>query len=330
MGGCRLDRCPGRSREYRRIVECATGSSYHARRRPTPARGSGDVLGLQMQLRAQALYAHVWSLGRVLRRPERPIVGHYERSSQLEAAKAGDTILAYQTDRNELVGIARVVGWKPDGKYKRLILRPVATIGVRVRPLKEMNPQVARIPALQPGPIRTLYHIDPADAKALVNSAGVRLKLGAQDSARLRQSGLGAGFGDSEQDRRVERAALRFVRREYERFGYSVRDVSPENRGYDLLCRRRGDEKHVEVKGARAEGQRFVITANELAAWEQDKRFVLALVVRALSKRPSVHYFPAGAGRNEFVFRPLAYIATRNPDRATRAKARNRQGRRFA
>lgn len=248
---------------------------------------------------------------------------------QLEAAKVGDTILAYQTDRNELVGIARVVNWKPEGQWKRLILRPVATIGVRVRRLKRLNPRVARIPALQPGPIRTLYRIDPVDAKALLDAAGARLKLDAADPARPSQSASGAGFGNAEQNRRVERAALRFVRREYERFGYSVRDVSSENRGYDLLCRRRGDEIHAEVKGARAEGHRFVITANELKAWERDKRFVLALVARALSKKPSVHYFPAAAGRSEFTFQPLAYIATRNPDRATRANARNGQERRF-
>ena len=85
---------------------------------------------------------------------------------ELANANKDDTILAYQTDRNELVGVARVVGWRPQGKYKRLILKPVRTIGVRVRPLKEANSTVARIPALQPGPIRTLYPISRADAAA--------------------------------------------------------------------------------------------------------------------------------------------------------------------
>lgn len=256
--------------------------------------------------------------------------GSTEVIPELAHAKVGDTILAYQTDRNELVGIARVVRWKREGGYKRLILKPVRTLGVRVRPLKKMNPTVGRIPALRPGPIRTLYHIDPADAKALVNSAGARLKLDAADSARRPQSPLGAGFGVWEQNRRVERAALRFVRGRYEQRGYSVRDVSSENRGYDLLCRRKGDEKHVEVKGARAEGQRFVITANEYKAWKQDKRFVLALVTRALSKKPSVHYFSGAAARSEFEFQPLAYIATRSPDRASYADGRNRSGRQAA
>lgn len=249
---------------------------------------------------------------------------------ELARAKVGDTILAYQTDRNELVGIARVVRWERDGAYKRLILKPVQTLGVRIRPLKEANPRVARIPALQPGPIRTLYHIDPADARALLDAAGARLGRDASDSGRAPQSALGAGFGDSEQNKRVERAALRFVRREYERFGYSVRNVSSENRGYDLLCKTKGEEKHVEVKGARAEGQRFVITANERRAWEQDERFVLALVTRALSKKRSVHYFSSAAARSEFVFRPLAYVATRDPDRARRANGRGRRGPRFA
>jgi hypothetical protein len=101
---------------------------------------------------------------------------------ELSKASAGDTILAYQTDRNELVGVARVVGWKPQGKYKRLILKPVRTIGVRVRPLKEASSKIARIPALQPGQIRTLYSISRADATALLKAAGVHLALAADVS----------------------------------------------------------------------------------------------------------------------------------------------------
>ena len=44
--------------------------------------------------------------------------GTTEIVPELSNATRGDTILAYQTDRNELVGVARVVGWKPQGKFK--------------------------------------------------------------------------------------------------------------------------------------------------------------------------------------------------------------------
>ncbi len=187
---------------------------------------------------------------------------------ELANANKDDTILAYQTDRNELVGVARVVGWRPQGKYKRLILKPVRTIGVRVRPLKEANSTVARIPALQPGPIRTLYPISRADAAALLKAAGVHLKFSADEpDSKAEQAAKGAGFGTPDQNKLVEKAAVRFVARHYRGQGCSVRDVSSENRGYDLLCKVSGEESHVEVKGARGEGQQFIITANELNAW---------------------------------------------------------------
>src|SRR5882762_7786051 len=96
---------------------------------------------------------------------------------ELSNASRGDTILAYQTDRNELVGVACVVGWKPQGKFKRLVLKPVRPIGVRVRPLKEGSAKVASIPALQPGQIRTLYPISRTDAATLLKAAGTHLTL---------------------------------------------------------------------------------------------------------------------------------------------------------
>ncbi len=233
---------------------------------------------------------------------------------ELANAQEGDTILAYQTDRNELVGVARVVGWKPHGKYKRLILKPVRTIGVRVRPLKDTSPIVARIPALQPGPIRTLYPISRADATALLGAAGAHLKFSADEPDIKAALGLkGAGFGTPTENKLVEQAAIRFVKRHYRTRGWAVHDVSSENRGYDVLCKASGEEIHVEVKGARGEGQQFVITARELKAWSTDKHFVLAFVGNALSSKPSIAFFPRADTQEEFSISPLAYIARRQP-----------------
>jgi len=162
--------------------------------------------------------------------------GTTEIVPELSNAKVGDTILAYQTDRNELVGVAHVVGWKPQGKFRRLILKPIRTIGVRVRPLKKTNPKVARIPALQPGQIRTLYSISRADAAALLKSAGVHMALAAEVSENAaQQAAKGGGFGTPENNKRVEKAAVRHVMRHYKSQGWSVKDVSSENRGYDLV-----------------------------------------------------------------------------------------------
>ena len=94
----------------------------------------------------------------------------------LSEVRRGDTILAYQTDRNELVGLAKVTALRPRGRYLDLILRPMKKIGVKVRPLKESDRKIAAIPALQPGPIQTLYVISPPDASRLLRAACVHVK----------------------------------------------------------------------------------------------------------------------------------------------------------
>jgi hypothetical protein len=231
---------------------------------------------------------------------------------ELVQAQIGDTVLAYQTNRNELVGVARVVAWKPHGNSKRLVLRPVRAIGVRVRPLKKANSKVARIPALQPGPIRTLYEISREDADTLLRAAGTHLARGADQSESSAATTVkGAGFGTPEQNKLVERAAVRHVVRDYRSKGWSVSDVSSDNRGYDLICRQSSEELHVEVKGAGGDGQQFIITAKELNAWTTDKRFVLAFVGRALSARPSISVYRGAETKATFSISPLSFMAKR-------------------
>src|SRR5438876_4985802 len=98
--------------------------------------------------------------------------------SDLRNAKRGDTILAYQSNRNELVGIVKVIRWKSRGDYRDLILKPLHRIGVKVKPLKESDPRIDAIPALKPGRIQTLYPIDRSDANLLLQAAGVSIQLG--------------------------------------------------------------------------------------------------------------------------------------------------------
>jgi hypothetical protein len=241
--------------------------------------------------------------------------GTTENVPELAKAKVGDTVLAYQTDRNELVGVARVVRWQSHGKYKRLVLKPVRTIGVRVRLLKEMNSKVALIPAFQPGPIHTLYAISRDDADALLKAAGTHLKLAADSSEEgAERASKGAGFGTYEQNKKVEKAAVRAVERHYESKGWSVQDVSHENLGYDLLCKSSGKKIHVEVKGARGDGQQFIITRRERERWTADSCFVLAFVGNALTAKPSLSFFSGGAGQKEFSFDTLSFIAKRKPN----------------
>lgn len=82
----------------------------------------------------------------------------------------GDHVLAYQTDRNELVGLAKVVRLGRRGRYRDAILKPVEVIGAKVRPLKA-DPRIRDIPALQGGPIHSIYDITKSDALALIAAA---------------------------------------------------------------------------------------------------------------------------------------------------------------
>lgn len=86
---------------------------------------------------------------------------------ELAQLHRGDTILAYQTNGNTLVGTAEVAKIHRG----RVYLRPREHLGVRVRPLKQKSPPVASIPAFRPGPIQTLYDITSADADALLAAA---------------------------------------------------------------------------------------------------------------------------------------------------------------
>ncbi|MGI8654447.1 MAG: HNH endonuclease signature motif containing protein [Pyrinomonadaceae bacterium] len=100
--------------------------------------------------------------------------GSTEWVPALSALKEGDMVLAYQTNRNELVGLAKVRQSCEVDSY--LYLDPVEVVGVKVRPLKRLDSKIAEIPALKPGPIQTIYSISPSDARYLLEAAGAKYK----------------------------------------------------------------------------------------------------------------------------------------------------------
>ena len=72
-------------------------------------------------------------------------------------------VLAYQTNRNELVGVVEFVGFADNEAH----FKTVEEVGVRVRPLKKLYPELASIPAFAPGDRKTLYDITEAHAQLL-------------------------------------------------------------------------------------------------------------------------------------------------------------------
>jgi hypothetical protein len=85
----------------------------------------------------------------------------------LKQLHADDMVFAYQTNRNELVGLVRVAQIVED----EVCCVAVEEFGVRVRPLKAKSKALAAIPAFRPGPKQTLYRISEEDAQLLRGAA---------------------------------------------------------------------------------------------------------------------------------------------------------------
>jgi hypothetical protein len=91
-----------------------------------------------------------------------------------------------------------------------------------------------------------------------------------------------AGFSeDADLRAEVERLAMDAVIAAERALGNLPRDVSAENKGYDIESRdpRSGHLRFIEVKGRQADGREVIITKNELlASLNAPDAFILALV----------------------------------------------------
>ena len=121
----------------------------------------------------------------------------------------------------------------------------------------------------------------------------------------------GGGFGDPEQNRIVEAAAMCHANAYYCSRGWTTQDVSAEKIGYDITCRRNGEVAYVEVKGVSGPLERFIITANEFKAAESNPDFQLCVVCSATSKNPVISVYTAVEFLHNFLLAPLQYMATR-------------------
>lgn len=238
--------------------------------------------------------------------------GSTEWVPALIKAARGDVVIAYQSDRNELVGLARVIGHSRRGKYSDLILKPLHTIRVKVRPLKQADKAVYNIPALRPGPIQTLYDISTVDAHRLLKAAHARIPTdrGTPDS-RPRAAKRGGGFGSPIENKKIEAAAMRIVSRWFRAKGWKVTDVSAQCLGYDLHCVKGRQVSHVEVKGSSGLEHKFVLTANEMHTWKVDPSFVLSLVTN-INNEPEIHQYLGDRAMKSFRFAALSYMAVSN------------------
>jgi len=104
----------------------------------------------------------------------------------------GDRLIAHQTDRNELVGVAQVEDYKEYANCHSLLVRPIELIGTRVRRLKAGDHRIAGIKALEGGYIATAYEISSSDALYLLVAARSVIKSDALYEAPKKRESIGA------------------------------------------------------------------------------------------------------------------------------------------
>lgn len=234
-----------------------------------------------------------------------------------EEMAPGDVVLAYQTDQQAAVGLCVVEDLVDyvddlDAPQREMILRPIERFPqpVKIHQLKRGDPVLEGAAALRSGFPQTLYRTTPEEATALLVACGAKYRLPRPGGASTRRRvAAGGGFGDPQTNKRVEQAAIRFVRDAYEQDGWTVVSVERENVGYDLRVTRPRREEHLEVKGTRGAEPSFIITAGEVRRMRADPAVRLCMVADALSASPRMQSWLPSEVEEAFALSPVSYWA---------------------
>jgi hypothetical protein len=218
---------------------------------------------------------------------------------RLEQLEVGDRLLCYQTDRNVIVGLAKVVGYRRENGGRRWKVQAIKRTGARVRPLKQADRRIAHIKALQGGPIQTIYRISSDEARLLIGAAeaqqnkarnDLRNRVAAYAGQNLaRELEKAPGFERNPEIRAaIETHAMRRAEMHYQdRYRVEIR-----GKPYDLHCTRGARVLAVEVKGTRSSGSQITLTANEVAHARRHQMELFVLhSVRIRRTRAGVHAF---------------------------------------
>ena len=137
-------------------------------------------------------------------------------------------------------------------------------------------------------------------------------RAGGQSAPSFRRwRNQGAGFGDPETNRLVEKAAVRRVTRELKAKGYAVVSREKDREGYDLDATRKGKTLHVEVKGIAGSELAFGITWGEMNRAKEDAAFRLHAVTDARETAlAKTHRFTGAQLLARFKSEPIAYRLT--------------------
>jgi Protein NO VEIN, C-terminal len=119
----------------------------------------------------------------------------------------------------------------------------------------------------------------------------------------------GSGYAENDDSVLTEAKAIAFVSDTYKAKGWQVTSVEADNVGYDLIASKKGQTRHLEVKGVSGEAQAFFMTPNERASALNDKHFKLCVVLQVHSA-PVIHEWTGVDLMNRFAFRTVQYHVT--------------------
>lgn len=151
-----------------------------------------------------------------------------------------------------------------------------------------------------------VFHLRPVGTLS-PDSAVVTAALAGEGP--VSQRGGACGFGSVETNRRVEIAAIEFVKRRYEQDGWTVRSVEAEKVGYDLHCDRGPEHVHVEVKGTQGDNVCFIITAAEVRNAMIDRKHLTCVVTTALAATPKMFTLTRDDFDKKIQLDPIAFRA---------------------
>jgi hypothetical protein len=149
-----------------------------------------------------------------------------------------------------------------------------------------------------------VFHLRPVGTLS-PDSAVVAAALAGEGPVAKR----GGGFGSVETNRRVEKAAIEFVRLQYEKDGWTVCSVEAQKLGYDLRCDRGNEQEHVEVKGTQGNDVCFIITAAEVRNAMIDRKHLTCIVTAALTSAPKMFTFTRDDFAKKIQLDPIAFRA---------------------
>lgn len=242
--------------------------------------------------------------------------GSLDRTPELTQLSKGHHLLCFQSNRNEIVGIARVIETQKVKGSRHLKVAPVERIGVKVRPLKERDARIRGIKAFHPGIVATIYDIKSSDALYLLRIArreadenhssskeGAPYKKpdGGDDVSKYLKNAQGFEV-DPRVRKAIEKAAVKRARNYYEKAGYEVHE---HGKPFDLQCARNGRLLYVEVKGTQTKGAKIFLTPNEVEfAWDNPMELFLVHSMKVM-RGPGAPKVSGGVEKVKKPWRPV-------------------------